>query len=65
MKGFHLPWVITQSHTLRELATNALDICGVPKRSFFEMAKYFIQDSLEKERMEEFASTAGQVIMQF
>ena len=47
--------------TLRHLLTHYLDICGVPKRSFFELLSHFTSSDLEKEKLKEFCSPQGQV----
>lgn len=46
---------------VRYLVTNYLDIGCVPRRSFFEMLLYFAEDEREKEKLEEFTSSEGQV----
>jgi sulfite reductase alpha subunit-like flavoprotein len=46
--------------TLRRLATSYLDICSVPRRSFFEMLKYFSSDQQHVEKFAEFCTTEGQ-----
>ncbi|KAJ2473232.1 NAPDH-dependent diflavin reductase [Coemansia sp. RSA 2322] len=46
--------------TLRYLFTRYFDIRGVPRRSFFEMLRYFSQSDSEREKLHEFASAAGQ-----
>lgn len=49
--------------TVRYLVTNYLDIGCVPRRSFFEMLLYFAHDEREKEKLQEFTSSAGQVYL--
>jgi len=54
--------VVTQTNppTLRSLATNYLDICSVPRRSFFELLRHFSTDMAHIEKFEEFCTTEGQ-----
>ncbi|KAJ1736562.1 NADPH-dependent diflavin oxidoreductase 1 [Coemansia sp. Benny D160-2] len=52
-------WV-PRTTTLRWLGTYYFDIGGVPRRSFFEMLRHFARTEAERERLCEFASTAGQ-----
>jgi len=46
--------------TLRTLATSYLDICSVPRRSFFEMLKHFSSDEQHVEKFAEFTTAEGQ-----
>lgn len=46
--------------TLRELLTHRLDICAVPRRSFFEFLRHFTSDDREREKLEEFCKPEGQ-----
>jgi sulfite reductase alpha subunit-like flavoprotein len=46
--------------TLRSLATDYLDICSVPRRSFFELVKHFSTDPQHVEKFEEFCTAEGQ-----
>ena len=46
--------------TLRLLATSYLDICSVPRRSFFEMLKHFSSDPQHVEKFNEFCTLEGQ-----
>lgn len=46
--------------TLRALATYHLDICSVPRRSFFEMLKHFSSDEQHVEKFAEFCTSEGQ-----
>jgi len=48
------------SPTLRTLATSYLDICSVPRRSFFEMLKHFSSDETHVEKFAEFCTSEGQ-----
>jgi sulfite reductase alpha subunit-like flavoprotein len=50
----------TSPTTLRSLATEYLDICSVPRRSFFELVKHFSTDPLHVEKFEEFCTAEGQ-----
>jgi len=47
--------------TVKYLVTNYLDISCVPRRSFFEMLLYFAEDEREKEKLQDFTSSEGQV----
>ena len=46
--------------TLRALATYHLDICSVPRRSFFELLKHFSSDEQHVEKFAEFCTSEGQ-----
>jgi sulfite reductase alpha subunit-like flavoprotein len=46
--------------TLRNLATSYLDICSVPRRSFFEILKHFSTDDQHIEKFNEFCTREGQ-----
>jgi sulfite reductase alpha subunit-like flavoprotein len=46
--------------TLRTLATTYLDICSVPRRSFFEILKHFSTDPRHVEKFTEFGTSEGQ-----
>jgi sulfite reductase alpha subunit-like flavoprotein len=46
--------------TLRSLATSYLDICSVPRRSFFEFLKHFFSDNQHVEKFTEFCTLEGQ-----
>jgi sulfite reductase alpha subunit-like flavoprotein len=54
--------LLTQSNppTLRTLATNYLDICSVPRRSFFETLRHFSSDEQHVEKFAEFCTSEGQ-----
>ncbi|KAF8890717.1 riboflavin synthase domain-like protein [Infundibulicybe gibba] len=45
--------------TLRSLFTHNIDFRAVPKRSFFQYLRYFDEDELEAERLDEFLSPEG------
>ena len=47
--------------SIQYLLQHYLDINSVPRRSFFEFLLYFATDELEKEKLQEFCSTEGQV----
>ena len=53
----HVPSVITP----RALFTRYLDFNAVPRRSFFQYLRYFTEDELEQERLDEFLSPEGAV----
>ncbi|KZF22812.1 riboflavin synthase domain-like protein [Xylona heveae TC161] len=42
--------------TLRSLLTHYLDITSIPRRSFFALAAHFTKDTMQKERLQEFAN---------
>jgi sulfite reductase alpha subunit-like flavoprotein len=44
-----------KNSTLRQLLTNNYDITAIPKRTFFDHAKFFAEDPMHKERLAEFA----------
>ncbi|KAJ3390234.1 NADPH-dependent diflavin oxidoreductase 1 [Entophlyctis sp. JEL0112] len=56
MIPIHIPPILT----LRLALTNFLDIFGRPKRYFFELLSFFTPDIMHSEKLQEFASTAGQ-----
>lgn len=47
--------------TLRKLFTRYLDFNAVPRRSFFELLRWFATDVMERERLDEFVSKEGAV----
>ncbi|KAL0073885.1 hypothetical protein F4703DRAFT_1894680 [Phycomyces blakesleeanus] len=51
-------WPETMS--FRDLFLYHLDVCGVPRRSFFEMVSYFTMDPNHTERLREFTQPEGQ-----
>ncbi|GFY68700.1 NADPH-dependent diflavin oxidoreductase 1 [Trichonephila inaurata madagascariensis] len=55
-----LPKMSTFPCTVRQCATTYFDIMSIPRRSFFEIFRHFSQDELEKEKLEEFTTAAGQ-----
>ena len=61
LKDQHLPDHIPTITTLREIFTRYVDINAVPRRSFFALLKYFTQDDMEREKLEEFLSEEGAV----
>lgn len=50
-----------QITTLRRLFTRYLDFNAVPRRSFFELLRWFANDEMERERLDEFVSNEGAV----
>lgn len=46
--------------TVRHLVETYLDIAAVPRRSFFELLATFATNELEREKLQEFSSAAGQ-----
>ncbi|GFQ75650.1 NADPH-dependent diflavin oxidoreductase 1 [Trichonephila clavata] len=55
-----LPKISVYPCTVRQCATTYFDIMSIPRRSFFEIFRHFSQDELEKEKLEEFTTAAGQ-----
>ncbi|KIJ54973.1 hypothetical protein M422DRAFT_221404 [Sphaerobolus stellatus SS14] len=55
-----LPKNVPHRTTLREIFTKYLDINAVPRRSFFDLLRYFTPDELEREKLEEFCTPEGQ-----
>mgnify|MGYP002387908253 FL=1 len=49
--------------TVKQLVQKYLDINGPPRRYFFELLSFFTSDEREKEKLLEFASSQGQVLM--
>lgn len=45
---------------MRHLVESYLDIAAVPRRSFFELLSTFATNKLEREKLAEFSSAAGQ-----
>ena len=56
-----LPEHIPQITTLRTLFTRYLDFNAVPRRSFFELLRWFATDEMEREKLDEFVSNEGAV----
>jgi sulfite reductase alpha subunit-like flavoprotein len=56
-----LPANVPPTLTLREAFTRYLDINAVPRRSFFDLLRYFATDELEREKLNEFCTSEGQV----
>ncbi|CAL1273527.1 unnamed protein product [Larinioides sclopetarius] len=55
-----LPKINPYPCTVRQCAISYFDILSVPRRSFFEVFHHFSQDELEKEKLVEFTTAAGQ-----
>ncbi|XP_070780851.1 NADPH-dependent diflavin oxidoreductase 1 [Enoplosus armatus] len=55
-----VPAQLPQPCTARHLVESYLDIAAVPRRSFFELLSAFATDELEREKLVEFSSAAGQ-----
>ncbi|KAG1797022.1 riboflavin synthase domain-like protein [Suillus plorans] len=51
----HLPKIVS----LRILFTRYLDFNAVPRRSFFQLLRYFATNELEREKLDEFVSIEG------
>ncbi|XP_054714352.1 NADPH-dependent diflavin oxidoreductase 1-like [Uloborus diversus] len=55
-----LPKISPYPCTVRECATSYFDFLSVPRRSFFDIFYHFSKDELEKEKLKEFTTPAGQ-----
>ncbi|XP_020781782.1 NADPH-dependent diflavin oxidoreductase 1 [Boleophthalmus pectinirostris] len=55
-----VPARLPQPCSVRQLVETYLDIAAVPRRSFFELLLTFATNELEREKLVEFSSTAGQ-----
>ncbi|CAL1568163.1 unnamed protein product [Knipowitschia caucasica] len=55
-----VPVRLLEPCTVRHLVETYLDIAAVPRRSFFELLSTFAKDELEREKLLEFSSAAGQ-----
>lgn len=55
-----VPASLPQPCTVRHLVESYLDIAAVPRRSFFELLSTFATNELEREKLAEFSSAAGQ-----
>lgn len=55
-----VPARLPQPCTVRHLVEKYLDIAAVPRRSFFELLATFATNELEREKLAEFSSAAGQ-----
>ncbi|KAK7029516.1 NAPDH-dependent diflavin reductase [Paramarasmius palmivorus] len=58
-KDQSLPDHLPSELTLRDIFIRHLDFNAVPKRGFFEYLRFFTEDALEKERLDEFLSPEG------
>lgn len=56
-----LPSHIPRISTLRTLFMRYVDINAMPRRSFFRYLRYFTNDELEQEKLDEFLSMEGAV----
>ncbi|KAJ3508725.1 hypothetical protein NMY22_g16521 [Coprinellus aureogranulatus] len=54
-----LPDFLPEVSTLREVFTRYLDFNAVPRRNFFQYLRYFSEDELETEKLDEFLSSQG------
>ncbi|KAL0571445.1 NAPDH-dependent diflavin reductase [Marasmius crinis-equi] len=54
-----LPEHLPPKSSLREVFTRYLDFNAVPRRSFFQYLRYFTEDTMEIERLNEFLSDSG------
>ncbi|KAG1894003.1 riboflavin synthase domain-like protein [Suillus fuscotomentosus] len=57
----HLPKIVSR----RILFTRYLDFNAVPRRSSFQLLRYFVTDELESEKLHEFVSIEGAVLSEF
>lgn len=55
-----VPVRLPQPCTVRHLVESYLDVGAVPRRSFFELMSTFATNELEREKLLEFSSAAGQ-----
>ncbi|XP_070532421.1 NADPH-dependent diflavin oxidoreductase 1-like [Ptychodera flava] len=55
-----IPYQLPQPCSIRHLVTHYFDINGIPRRYFFELLSHLADNELEKEKLQEFASTEGQ-----
>ncbi|XP_002732733.1 NADPH-dependent diflavin oxidoreductase 1 [Saccoglossus kowalevskii] len=55
-----LPYQLPQPCSIRHLVTYYFDLNAIPRRWFFELLSHFATNELEKEKLQEFASTEGQ-----
>ncbi|XP_034565103.1 NADPH-dependent diflavin oxidoreductase 1 [Notolabrus celidotus] len=55
-----VPSRLPQPCSVRHLVETYLDIAAVPRRSFFELLYTFSSNELEREKLQEFSSAAGQ-----
>ncbi|KAK2818792.1 hypothetical protein Q5P01_024353 [Channa striata] len=55
-----VPSRLPQPCTVRYLVESFLDVAAVPRRSFFELLSTFATNELEREKLVEFSSVAGQ-----
>lgn len=55
-----VPVRLPQPCSVRHLVERYLDIAAVPRRSFFELLYTFSSNELEREKLQEFSSAAGQ-----
>ncbi|KAM4697047.1 NADPH-dependent diflavin oxidoreductase 1 [Rhinophrynus dorsalis] len=55
-----VPASLQRLRTVRQLVETYLDICCVPRRSFFELLSHFSPDEQEREKLKEFSSAGGQ-----
>nr|XP_034958286.1 NADPH-dependent diflavin oxidoreductase 1 isoform X2 [Zootoca vivipara] len=59
-QGTALPFPLPRPCSIGHLVENCLDIAGVPRRSFFELAAQLSPDEREREKLREFVSAPGQ-----
>ncbi|XP_047426278.1 NADPH-dependent diflavin oxidoreductase 1 isoform X2 [Mugil cephalus] len=60
MQHENIPARLLQICTVHQLVEKYLDIAAVPRRSFFELLYTFSSNQLEREKLAEFGSAAGQ-----
>ncbi|KAE8582045.1 hypothetical protein XENTR_v10019916 [Xenopus tropicalis] len=55
-----VPAQLAELQCIGQLAERYLDLCAVPRRSFFQLLSHFAPDELEREKLREFGSAGGQ-----
>ncbi|XP_020601362.1 NADPH-dependent diflavin oxidoreductase 1-like isoform X2 [Orbicella faveolata] len=58
-----IPHQLPQPCSIQQLVEHYLDIQGVPRRYFFELLSHFTSSELEQEKLQEFCSADGQVMI--
>lgn len=58
-----IPHQLPQPCSIQQLVEHYLDIQGVPRRYFFELLSHFTSSELEQEKLQEFCSADGQVLI--
>lgn len=58
-----IPHQLPQPCSIQQFVEHYLDIQGVPRRYFFELLSHFTSSELEQEKLQEFCSADGQVLI--